>query len=155
MLLDISPNYFGTQVQYIAILSWRCLQILQCFGMSFASLRGSSKKKRKKHCELDPEVKQLRFPKNYEGRYQPGLYDVCGPPLRNYMPWATLGHLVATILVPLLAVTSSQCEGTHEILAKYPHWWWFPFFLWVFLMVLLAPRRPRLSCFPIYIYIFI
>lgn len=94
-------------------------------------------KEKKQHCELDPEVKQLRFPKNYEGRYQPGLYDVCGPPLRNYMPWATLGHLVATILVPLLAVTSSQCEGTHEILAKYPHWWWFPFFLWVFLMVLL------------------
>ena len=111
-------------------------------------------KEEKKHCELDPAVKQLRLPKNYEGRYQPGLYDVCGPPLRNYMPWATLGHLVATILVPLLAVTSSQCEGTHEILAKYPHWWWLPFFLWVFLMVLLAPRRPGLSCFPIYIYLY-
>ena len=85
----------------------------------------------------DLEVKQ-KIPPCYEGKYQPGLHDVCGPPLRWFMPWATFGHLLATIVVPLLAVTWSQCEGEHEMLAKYPGWLWLPFFVWVAFMMLMA-----------------
>ena len=91
------------------------------------------------------ELTHLPIPKHYEGLYQPGLFDVCGPPLKYFMPWATAGCLVASILVPVLAVASSHCEGKHEMLATYPYWLWLPFFLWVAIMVLLDPRPSRFS----------
>jgi len=86
------------------------------------------------------ELTHLPIPKHYQGLYQPGLFDVCGPPLKYFMPWATAGCFVASILVPVLAVASSHCEGKHEMLATYPYWLWLPFFLWVAIMVLLDPR---------------
>lgn len=83
------------------------------------------------------ELTHLPIPKHYQGLYQPGLFDVCGPPLKYFMPWATAGCFVASILVPVLAVASSHCEGKHEMLATYPYWLWLPFFLWVAIMELL------------------
>ena len=73
--------------------------------------------------EDETEMEHLPIPMHYEGHYQPGLYDVSGPPLKYFMPWATLGFFVASILMPVLAFTSSHCEGKHEMLAKYPYWW--------------------------------
>lgn len=90
--------------------------------------------------EEEWELTHLPIPKHYQGLYQPGLFDVCGPPLKYFMPWATAGCFVASILVPVLAVASSHCEGKHEMLATYPYWLWLPFFLWVAIMVLLDPR---------------
>lgn len=87
--------------------------------------------------EEEWELTQLPIPKHYEGLYQPGLFDVSGPPLKYYMPLATAGCFVASILVPVLAVESSHCEGKEEMLATYPDWLWLPFFFWVAIMVLL------------------
>ena len=91
--------------------------------------------------EEEWELTQLPIPKHYEGLYQPGLFDVSGPPLKYYMPLATAGCFVASILVPVLAVESSHCEGKEEMLATYPDWLWLPFCFWVAIMVLLDPRQ--------------
>ena len=57
----------------------------------------------------------------YNGHeFVPGMFDVCGPPLQNIMPVATICQFFATILLPFLTSSVSSCIGKDEMCLSHP-----------------------------------
>ena len=52
--------------------------------------------------------------------FVPGMFDVCGPPLQNIMPVATICQFFATILLPFLTSSVSSCIGKDEMCLSHP-----------------------------------
>lgn len=94
---------------------------------------------REEECQ-DTKKRRVSNRQYTKGEFVPAMFDVCGPPLRKIMPWATLCQLCATVLLPLLAFYVSSCVGKEEmylaeeargkVLILCSNKWnsWFPFF---------------------------
>lgn len=94
---------------------------------------------REEECQ-DTKKRRVSNRQYTKGEFVPAMLDVCGPPLRKIMPWATLCQLCATVLLPLLAFYVSSCVGKEEMYATYPRWLWIPFIPWLIIMSLLDWR---------------
>lgn len=69
---------------------------------------------REEECQ-DTKKRRVSNRQYTKGEFVPAMFDVCGPPLRKIMPWATLCQLCATVLLPLLAFYVSSCVGKEEM----------------------------------------
>lgn len=122
----------------------RIFQVLQQFTFTFSPRFFEDEENREEECQ-DTKKRRVSNRQYTKGEFVPAMFDVCGPPLRKIMPWATLCQLCATVLLPLLAFYVSSCVGKEEmylaeeargkvlILCSNKWNYWFPniFFQWL------------------------
>ena len=70
--------------------------------------------------QSDKDKLSIKNSKYSGDEFVPGMFDVCGPPLHNIMPVATICQFFATILLPFLTSTVSSCVGKDEMCLSHP-----------------------------------